>query len=323
MKELFLRRKVRCHRVRLWKSFVAHKRTNGPACEVHSGELQSANQSEDSLAFEKLAVWFLGELPNDYPKDRLRGPQGRKNLRKLLNDETNRETLVGRRIPAYPSGIIVSRVRRGIIWFNILRIQFWIDDVRDWMAFTALRRESRTLEEIASWRDHYYLFCFVWYVLNLLFLPWLPPRLRVASWSLSGLFLLDTLAGTAGSALVWSAKSVSHERTFVTSIMAYVGVIIAFAGFYRACDCLNASNPDALQALYFSTVVATTLGFGDILPLNSADRNFASHLGLFLVLAQLALSILFVLVFVNIFLARSLSFSEHQPDGETSAAKKT
>jgi hypothetical protein len=164
--------------------------------------------------------------------------------------------------------------------------------------------------------------CFVWYVLNLLFLPCLPSGLRVALCSVSGLFLLDTLGGTAGSALVWSAKSVSHERTFVTSIMAYVGVIIAFAGFYRVCGCLDASNPDALQALYFSAVVSTTLGFGDILPLNSGDRNSVSHLGLFFVLAQLALSILFVLVFVNIFLARSLSSPEHQPpDANTNVEK--
>jgi hypothetical protein len=112
--------------------------------------LQSADQMEDILVREKLAEWFLGQLPHDYPKDRLRGPQGRKNLWKLLNEETKRETLGDRRIPAYPSGIIVSRVRRGILWFNIFRIQFWIDDARDWMAFTVLRRADRTLEEIAT-----------------------------------------------------------------------------------------------------------------------------------------------------------------------------
>ena len=275
------------------------------------------------MILEKLAEWLLGPLPADYPEIRLRGPQGLKGLKILFEDEDKRETLGGRRIPAYPSGIIVSRVRRGLLWSNYLRIQFWIDHIRDWMAFDVLHRNRRSLEEIATWRDHYYLFCFVWYVLNLVFLPWLPPRLRVASWPLSGLFLLDTLAGTAGSALVWSAKSVSHERTFVTSMMAYVGVIIAFAGFYRVCGCLNASNPDALQALYFSAVVSTTLGFGDILPLNSVDRNSVSHLGLFLVLAQLALSILFVLVFVNTFLARSLGSPERQQaDAKTDGEKK-
>jgi hypothetical protein len=262
---------------------------------------------------KELAAWFLGELPPAYPKNRLRGPQGLENLRKLLQDETIRETIGDRQITGYPAGIIVRMVRRTILLFNYVRIQFWLDELRDWMAFKVLGRQYRSLEEIATWRDHFYLLQFVYFVVNLLLLPYLPMVLRMALYFLSGLLLLDMLGGLAGSALVWHAKSVSYERSFVNSLFNYVEVIVAFAGFYRVCDCLNTRAPDVLQALYFSTAVATTLGFGDILPLNSTGVDTrgshapVSHLGLLLVITQLAFFVLFVLVFVNTFLTRSLN----------------
>lgn len=261
---------------------------------------------------KKLAAWFLGDLPSDYPKSRLRGPQGRKNLRRLLQEETLRETVGGRHVPGHPSGVIVRMVRRGILLFNYARLQFWIDELRDWMAFTVLGRESRSLEEIATWRDHFYLLEFAYFLVNLIFLPYLPTPIRTGFFLLSSLLLLDMLGGLAGAALVWQAQAVSHERRFVNSLFNYLEVIVAFAGFYRVCDCLNTQTPDVLQAIYFSTVVATTLGFGDVLPLNSTgidakgDRVPASHVGLLLVIIQLAFFVLFVLVFVNTFLTRSL-----------------
>ena len=100
---------------------------------------------------KKLAEWFLGELRSDYPADRLRGPQGFAHVREQLTDLDRIEIVRG------PSGPIVRRVRRSIVQLNYVRIQVWIDSVRDWMAFTVLNRRRRSLEEIATWRDHYYL----------------------------------------------------------------------------------------------------------------------------------------------------------------------
>lgn len=274
---------------------------------------------------KKLAAWFLGDLPNDYPKDRLRGPQGLKNLRRLLQEETLRETVGGRHVPGHPSGVIVRMVRRGILLFNYARLQFWIDELRDWMAFRVLGREARSLAEIATWRDHFYLLEFAYFVANLIFLPYLPTALKKFFLGVSGVLLLDMLGGLAGAALVWQAQAVSHERRFINSLFNYLEVIVAFAGFYRVCDCLNTQMPDVLQAIYFSTVVATTLGFGDVLPLNSTginakgDRVPVSHVGLLLVVIQLAFFVLFVLVFVNTFLTRSLDPASVTQEGGASA----
>jgi len=270
---------------------------------------------------EKVANWFLGDLPPNYPRERLEGPQGLKDLKAQLKDETRRETLGGRVVPAYPAGIIVRLVRRAILWARVARIEFWVDQLRDWMAFTVLARKSRTIEEIATWRDHYFLLQFGYFIVALWLFPSLPSALTTVFYVLSGLFLLDMLGALAGCALVWYEKSVSHERTFVLSLMNYAEVIVAFAGFYRACGCLNAPNPDMLQALYFSTVVATTLGFGDILPLNSTGLDArgcqvpVGHWGLLLVVGELAFTVLLVLVFVTTFLARSMNPTSTKREG--------
>lgn len=273
---------------------------------------QLLDRISSSAIMKSLSHWFLGELPVDYPKEQLRPHQGFTGVREQLKDEDKRQKMAdGRKRMAYPSGLIVRWIRLAIVLLNYARIQVWIDHARDWMAFTVLKRERRTLEEIATWRDHYYLMRFGYFVTCLLVLPYIPPDLRAPLYLLSVLLIVDMLGGLAGSALIWYKKSVSFERTFLISLMNYVEIIIAFAGLYRVCGCLNVSNPDVLQALYFSTVAATTVGFGDIVPLNSAARDPCgcpapvSHLGLFLVIAQLGLFVLFVLVFVNVFLSRS------------------
>src|SRR5438309_2023276 len=100
---------------------------------------------------KKLAEWFLGELPDQYPNERLRGRQGFGGVRTQLEDEDEREKLNGGlRHKAHPSGLVVRQVRRAIVRLNYARIQVWIDEVRDRMAFEVLGREHRSLEEIAT-----------------------------------------------------------------------------------------------------------------------------------------------------------------------------
>jgi len=258
----------------------------------------------------KVSRWFLGELPNEYPWERLRKHQGYQGIKLQLADEHKREQITAHlRHKAYPSGLLFRNVRRAIIYLNWFRIQVHIDQVRDLMAFNILQRNHRSLEEIAAWRDRYHFFRFGYFVLASLAFPSFATAFYVAS----VLLLVDMLGGVAGSALVWHQRSVSYERSLMTSLISYTEVIVAFAGFYRACDCLNAPKPDVLQALYFSVVVSTTLGFGDIHPLNSTGVTsggcpvLVSCWGLMLVITQLMITVVFVFVFINIFLARALN----------------
>jgi len=250
------------------------------------------------MSIRNSAEWFLGELPSDCPLRYLRKEQGKIQVRRLLDKEREREI-------TSPSGPILNYTRRGIVWLNYLRIQFWIDHLRDQMAFRVLGRTHRTIIEIASWRDRYYVLRFWMFVFFLWFLglPSVSQLSKVAVCVVSLALVLDIFGGLAGSALVWHSESVSHQRNLLISLINYAEIVVAFAGFYRTCRCLNIEHPSLLQSLYFSTVVATTLGFGDIIP--------SSTVGRLLIIAQLFFFVIFLVVLVNILSARALTPSDH------------
>jgi hypothetical protein len=251
---------------------------------------------------KKIAQFLIGDLPLDLDRTRRKRTQGLRNLRRLLRQERKRKTL----------GVVVRFVRITILRLNYIRLQFWIDQLRDWLAFIVLKHRGRSLDEIADWRDRYYLFCFAYFICTVFFLPAAPPGcLRSFLVIVSATFLFDMVAGLLGSALVWHAKSVSAERNFINALLGYGETVVAFAAFYRVCGCLNINSPDVLQSLYFSAVVFTSLGFGDIFPKNStAPSGCGNHAGLILVLIQMVLFVLFVLIFFNAFLARAVAMDD-------------
>jgi hypothetical protein len=173
----------------------------------------------------------------------------------------------------------------------------WIDQLRDWLAFGVLKRQSRTKEEIAAWRDRHYITRFIYFLVCLVALPHLQSVVVDVLWVISGLFLFDMLGALAGAAFVWHKVSISSERLLITSLINYVQLIIAFAGFYRICGCFCQDHVEhALQAVYFSTAIATTVGLG--------VPNPAYPWGMLLVMIQLSFTVFLVLVVISIFLSR-------------------
>ena len=79
----------------------------------------------------------------------------------------------------------------------------------------------------------------------------------------------------------------------------YIFILLAFAIFYMNIDCSinctkNIMSP--MQAIYYSTTIQSTLGFGDIHP--------NSNLGYIVVVAQTLISLLFVGVFFSITISK-------------------
>ena len=85
---------------------------------------------------------------------------------------------------------------------------------------------------------------------------------------------------------------VSYRRALLLIFFHYAEVAFDFAVIYRAFDLLNRPM-DSVTALYFSIVATTTVGFGDITPKNTA--------GQFVVMSQLAVCVVFIIVFINYF----------------------
>lgn len=88
------------------------------------------------------------------------------------------------------------------------------------------------------------------------------------------------------------AASVSFRRSLLLIFLHYAEVALDFAVVYMAFDLLNRPM-DAVSAVYFSVVAAGTVGFGDITPAGAAGR--------LVVISQLAVSMVFVVLFINYF----------------------
>lgn len=145
---------------------------------------------------------------------------------------------------------------------------------------------------VACWRELYYLGRAVFLLATLL----TPLHRSQVAVGLAIYFTLDILFHLAGGALVWGRYSIHPQRSLLLALINYGEITVAFAVFYVHCNCLTCSNPSATQALYFSLVTATTVGFGDVLPVGLAGQR--------IVIAQLTVFVVFVLLFVSTFVSR-------------------
>lgn len=85
-------------------------------------------------------------------------------------------------------------------------------------------------------------------------------------------------------------------RTLLFFLINFGEAVIVFAIFHRQWGGLNIDPLCSIQALYFSTVTSTTLGFGDINPVNSSAQ--------LRVIAQIFVSVVFLSVFISDALSR-------------------
>jgi hypothetical protein len=147
---------------------------------------------------------------------------------------------------------------------------------------------------VAFWREFFYVVEFV-FLLVVLFTPLYSYSLVVF---IVIYFLICILHNLAGGVFIWGDQAIDPFRSLILSLFNYAEITIAFAIVYLHCDCLNVTPLFPTQALYFSAVTSTTLGFSDIVPSDST--------GQMIVVAQLSVFVLFVLLFITTLVSRSL-----------------
>ena len=112
--------------------------------------------------------------------------------------------------------------------------------------------------------------------------------------------LLDMLLYVAGTALLADIYEppLSSVRSVVLALANYAESMVGFAGLYRLWGGLSLNPLCPVQALYFSVVTATTVGFGDIHPLPGATTTQV------IVIAQIFTTFVFVSVLLAALVAR-------------------
>ncbi|PRZ23476.1 potassium channel family protein [Flavobacterium granuli] len=89
------------------------------------------------------------------------------------------------------------------------------------------------------------------------------------------------------------AKPRSYKRAMLLLFLNYIEIIFAYAVLYSCDNYLNKPLEHWFDAIYFSTVTSSSIGYGDFYP--------ATTWGKFLVCTQALLFLFFVILFLNFF----------------------
>lgn len=89
------------------------------------------------------------------------------------------------------------------------------------------------------------------------------------------------------------SKPRSYKRSMLLLFFNYLEMVLAFAVLYSCDNYLNKPFHHWFDSIYFSTVTASTIGFGDYYPVKT--------FGKFLVSSQSLLVLMYVVLFLNFF----------------------
>lgn len=89
------------------------------------------------------------------------------------------------------------------------------------------------------------------------------------------------------------SKPRSYKRSMLLLFFNYLEIVFGFAVLYSTGDYLNQKLAHWFDAIYFSMVTSSTIGFGDLYPV--------AAFGKFLVMTQSLLVLMFVVLFLNFY----------------------
>jgi len=97
--------------------------------------------------------------------------------------------------------------------------------------------------------------------------------------------------------LIFASDLFSKPRSFKRSILLlflnYVEIIFAFAVLYSCGNYLNKPFTNSFDAIYFSTITLSTIGYGEFYPVTLVGKILAS--------SQAILFLFFAILFLNFF----------------------
>ncbi|MDD5149462.1 MAG: potassium channel family protein [Flavobacterium sp.] len=89
------------------------------------------------------------------------------------------------------------------------------------------------------------------------------------------------------------SKPRSYKRSMLLLFLNYLEIIFAFAVLYSCGNYLNQPFNDWFDAVYYSTITSSTIGYGDFYPVTTIGKILAS--------IQALLFLFFVILFLNFF----------------------
>jgi hypothetical protein len=100
----------------------------------------------------------------------------------------------------------------------------------------------------------------------------------------------------------------SYKRSMLLLFLNYIEIVFSFAVLYSFGNYLNKPFTHWIDAIYFSTITSSSIGYGDFYPV--------TVFGKFLVIVQALLFLFFVILFLNFFSTKikSKGYFDHEND---------
>lgn len=89
------------------------------------------------------------------------------------------------------------------------------------------------------------------------------------------------------------SKPRSYKRSMLLLFLNYVEIVFAFGVLYSCANYLNKPLENWVDAVYFSTITSSSIGYGDLYPVTTVGKLLVS--------AQALLFLFFVVLFLNFF----------------------
>jgi hypothetical protein len=104
------------------------------------------------------------------------------------------------------------------------------------------------------------------------------------------------------------SKPRSYKRSMLLLFFNYLEIAFAYAVFYATADVLNKPFGHWFDAVYFSIITSSSVGYGDFYPV--------TVLGKFLVTSQALLFLFFIILFLNFFSTKvkTKGYFDHEND---------
>ena len=118
---------------------------------------------------------------------------------------------------------------------------------------------------------------------------------HIAAVVIASYLLLETICYVASLIFVSDifVKPRSYRRNILMLFFNYLEISLCFAVIYASLQLLGDKTYDVMDYIYFSIVTSTTIGYGDMTPVN--------HLGQITVCVQAVMVVAFIVLFLNFF----------------------
>jgi len=171
------------------------------------------------------------------------------------------------------------------------------------------------IKQLASNKGHEYqdLYLDTYVIIKVLFPLFILANNWLANPLIIGIMvylLLETVLYVP--TLIFASDSFSRPRSYKRSMMLlflnYLEIIFAYAVLYSLGSYLNKPFNHWFDAVYFSTITSSSIGYGDFFP--------ATTWGKFLVSTQAFLFLFFIVLFLNFFTGniKSKGYFDHEND---------